>query len=282
MDDQAEFNRTYDARNSVSDFDGLMRHFASASAALRERIPGPRDVAYGPHRDEVLDIFPGGGPKAPIHLFIHGGYWRMLTKNECSLYAGAMAPAGATVLVNTYSLAPSVSLDVIVRQCQAAVAWAYRNADSFGGDRDRIFVSGHSAGGHLAGMMLTTDWAGDYGLPADVLKGVTCVSGLFDLRPVRRAFMNDWLQLDQMEAERNSPILHKIHHPCPVVLSWGENDPKAFRTDGATFHDHLAALGVPVRVVPMPGHHHFSVADAMADPATPLAQALIRQMGLGG
>jgi arylformamidase len=280
MDDLAAFNHTYDARASVPDFDALMRHFVTASQALRDRIPGPRNVAYGPHRDEVLDIFPGGDGKSPIHLFIHGGYWRMLTKDECSLYAGAMAPAGATVLVNTYSLAPSVTLDVIVRQCQAAVAWAYKNADAIGGDRDRIFVSGHSAGGHLAGMMLTTDWAGDYGLPADVLKGVTCVSGLFDLRPVRRAFMNDWLQLDQAEAERNSPILRKVHHPCPVVLSWGEHDPLAFRTDGAQFHKHLEALGVPVQTVPMPGHHHFSVADAMADPATPLARALLHQMGL--
>lgn len=279
--DQAAFDKTYDARASVTDFDGLMRHFATASAALRERIPGPRNVAYGPHRDEVLDIFPGkGNGKRPIHLFIHGGYWRMLTKDECALYAGAMAPAGATVLVNTYSLAPSCTLDVIVRQCQAAVAWAYRNAESIGGDRDRIYVSGHSAGGHLTGMMLTTDWAGEYGLPADVLKGVTAVSGLFDLRPVQRAFMNEWLQLDQREAERNSPILRRIHHPCPVILSWGGDDPQAFHTDGDKFHDHLKGLGIPVQKIVMPGLHHFAIADAMADRSSALAQAMIRQMGL--
>lgn len=278
--DQAQLNKSLNARESVKDFDAYARGFTADSERVRKNIPGPRNVQYGPHADEVLDIFPAPKKGGPIHLFIHGGYWRMLTKNENSYAADVLAPAGANVLVNTYSLCPGVTLDVIVRQCQASIAWAYHNAASFGGDPNRIFVSGHSAGGHLAAMMLATDWAGTYGLPADVLKGVTCVSGIFDMRPMRLAFTNEWLQLGDAETDRNSPILHMPKHKAPTIVSWGGSDPEMFHIQGKEYIAALKAHGVPVTYVDMPVFDHFAVFNQVMKKDSPLTQAMLKQMGL--
>ena len=180
---QAELDEALNARGTAPDFDEVLRRYDEDSARVRARFKGTLGIAFGPSADETLDIFPAERAGAPIQLFIHGGYWRILTRTENSFAAEALVPAGATVVVINYALAPHVSLDEIVRQCRAAIAWTWKNARSFGADPDRLFISGHSAGGHLVGMMLATDWERDFGAPADVVKGATAVSGLYDLTP---------------------------------------------------------------------------------------------------
>jgi autotransporter passenger strand-loop-strand repeat protein len=135
------------------------------------------DLSYGTHPGERLDIFPAQAAGAPVNIFVHGGYWHRLDKADFSFVARAFRPAGAATVVINYALMPSVDMDELVRQCRAAVAWTWLNAPSFGSDPDRLYVSGHSAGGHLTAMLLATDWA-SFGCPADVVKGGVAISGL--------------------------------------------------------------------------------------------------------
>lgn len=278
---QAELDEALNARGTAPDFDAVLRRYDEDSARVRARFKGKLGVAFGPSSDETLDVFPAQRPNAPIHLFIHGGYWRLLTRTENSFAAEALVPAGATVVVINYALAPSVTLDEIVRQCRASIAWTWKNARSFGADPDRIFISGHSAGGHLVGMMLATDWERDFGVPPDVVKGATAVSGLYDLRPVRKSFVNEWLKLDEAGAVRNSPLLNLPKHGCPLIVSYGERDTAEFRRQSDEYLAAWRAKGHPGLYVDMPGFHHFDVMNEIANPASALARAVFQQMGLG-
>lgn len=280
--DQAELDRAYSARAPIGDkFEKVyLPGFTTLSEAARKALPVRRDIAYGPHRDEVCDVFPAARPGAPLMLYLHGGYWRMLTKDENSFVATALAPAGATVMVNTYSLCPDVHLDIIVHQCRAFIAWAWKNAGFYNADPNRIYISGHSAGGHLVGMMLSTDWARDYGLPADVIKGAVAISGLFDLKPLARAFTGEWLQIAPNAVARNSPAKLAPKSKCPVIMAVGADESPGFLSQTEIYTKHLKASGVPVTEVPLPGHDHFSAWNEVMDPSRPLTKAVLKMMGL--
>ena len=155
----------------------------------------------------------------------------------------ALGPvAGGVHLLNVnYSLAPKVRLDEIVRQIRAAVAWTYHNAPGFGGDRERIYISGHSAGGHLSAMALATDWAGEYGLPAQVLKGGFMISGLYDLRPLRYSFVQPALQLDGDQVSRLSPLFAIPKRDAEAVITVGGAEPGEFPASVAGIPRRLAA-----------------------------------------
>jgi arylformamidase len=280
--DQAALDTAYDAMGSVADFDGYLTAYDTNSARARELFASAREVAYGPHRDQRLDVFRATdqATPAPVNLFIHGGYWRRLTKDESGFPALGLAPAGATVMANNYSLCPDVHLDVIVRQCRDAVAWAYENAAAHGGDPERLYISGHSAGGHLVAMMLATDWAGDYGLPADVIKGAAAISGLFDLRPLRHTAPQEWLQLSEAAAERNSPFLHLPTHKCPMIVAYGADDPPGFHEQSEAYIAALRGHGVAAATDVLPGLDHFAAGNVLMDAENPVTKAIIAQMGL--
>ena len=149
-------------------------------------------------------------------MFIHGGYWQALDRKDFSFVAERLVEAGAAVALVGYDLAPAVDMDTIVGQIRAAIAWLYRNADAHGFDPDRICLAGHSAGGHLAAMALATDWTA-FGLPADLVKGVCAISGVFDLEPIRLCYLNEVVRLDAEQARRNSPVLLP---PQTAARSW--------------------------------------------------------------
>jgi arylformamidase len=138
-------------------------------------------------------------------------------------------------VVTNYALCPAVTIDEVVRQTRAAVAWAYRNARSFGGDPERLHVAGHSAGGHLVAMVLATDWPGDYGLPADIIKGATAISGLFDLAPFPYTFLQPKVQLTWDQVRRNSPILHLPATAPPLLVAYGEDETAEFKRQSEDF-----------------------------------------------
>lgn len=279
--DREALDREYDNRGKVTDSADYLAWYPRESAAARGELACRLDVPYGPSPAETLDVFPApGAPPAPIQVFIHGGYWRALDKADFSYVARAFRPAGAATVVINYGLIPSVDMDELVRQCRAAVAWVYRRARSFGGDPERIFVSGHSAGGHLVAMLMATDWPAFAGLPADLVKGGCGISGLYDLEPIRLCFLNETLTLTLEQARRHSPVHLAPIGPSPLLLPVGG-------LEGPEYHrqtDDLAAAwrrhGLAMEVMAMPGLHHFSIVAQLNDPSSELSRAVLRQMGL--
>ena len=280
--DQTALDKAYSARTGIEEkFDKeYLPGFASLSEAARAKLPCRLDVQYGPHRDEVCDAFPAARPGAPLMCYLHGGYWRMLTKSENSFVATALQPAGATVMVNTYSLAPGVHIDVIVQQCRAFIAWAYRNAGFYNADPRRLYISGHSAGGQLVGMMLATDWERDYGLPNGIIKGAAAISGIFDMVPMARAFTNEWLQLGPAAIQRNSPLRLDVKVKCPTIVAVGGGEVPGFLTQSAAYVEYLRSKGQPVELVDLPGLDHFAAWNEVMDPKRPLTKAVLKMMGL--
>jgi arylformamidase len=269
---QAEIDAQYDVERSVPDFTVYARHYVDESRLARHRLRCTLDVPYGPTRDETLDIFPAGAPGAPVFVFIHGGYWRMLSSKEFSCVALGLHELGITTVVVNYALCPKVSIDEITRQMRAAVAWVLRRIDRHGGDPARVVLGGHSAGGHLTAMCLQTDWAGDYGLPTDPLAGAVMISGLFDLRPLRWSNMQPMLQLDDGVIRRNSPLFHVRRCATPALISWGGDEPGEFRRQSDDFLAAWQAAGNRARRWPQAGRNHFDAIYGFEDARSPLAQ----------
>jgi arylformamidase len=225
----AEIDAQYDAEKSVPDFMIYAQHYIEESERVRKKLRCKLNVAYGQTVEETLDIFPADHPDAPVFVFIHGGYWRSLSSREFSCVALGLHALGITTVVVNYALAPKVSIDEISRQARAAVAWVLRNIAQHGGDPTRVVVGGHSAGGQLTAMCLTTDWAGDYGLTAHSVRGAVMVSGIFDLEPLRFSNLQPQLQLDDGVIRRNSPLFHVSPSPTPMLVAWGADESSEIR-----------------------------------------------------
>jgi arylformamidase len=259
--DQAELDAAYDVENSVPDFTIYANKFMADSEAADAAVPNKRlGVPYGPTLMENLDIFmpQSKAGKAPIVVFIHGGYWKSLTSRVFSMVATGPVAAGMCVVNVTYALCPEVEIGEIVRQIRAAVAWTARNADNFGGDPDRIIVSGHSAGGHLTATTLLTDWD-RYGLPTDVVKGGFAISGLFDLEPLAYSFMQPALRITGDTILRYSPQRNVVPVATPLAIAWGTAEPDAFSGQSKNFATAWSAAGNRCGVFTLEGANHFEV-----------------------
>jgi arylformamidase len=280
---QEELDAQYNLRNTVPDFEGYVRLYQQQSRRAREDLDRRLDVPFGPTLAEHLDVFPAAGPGAPILVFIHGGYWHRFSSKDFSFVARGPVSAGVATVVTNYALCPRVTVGEIVRQSRAAVAWVHGNAQSFGGDPDRIHVAGHSAGGHLAAMLLCTDWEDDYGMPPDIVKGTTPISGLFDLAPFPYTYLQPKLQLTWGEVLRNSPILHvpdAPDHTPPLIVTYGEDETAELRRQSEDFLAAWRERGLEGRLLPQPGKNHFTAIDDFLDASSPLCAAILEQMGV--
>jgi arylformamidase len=282
--DRAALDAQYNNRARVPEFAQYLARWKRDSALARARLlaSGARlDVAYGPKPGERMDIFPAtsgpAGGKPPVLAFFHGGYWRALDKSDFSFPAQAYATAGITYVSVNYSLTPEVGIGEIVRQARAALAWLYRNPNVHGGDNGRLYVCGHSAGGQLAPMVLSTDWAAQ-SLPENLVKGAIAISGLFDLEPVRLCYLDEGMGLNEGLVRENSPI-HQIppanRRVGPLILCVGGKESPEYHRQQADYARKWARTQAPARVVEAPGQDHFSIADRFADAASPLFQATL-------
>ena len=280
-----ELDAQYDIEASVPDFGMYVEQFIARSAAARAGIAAELDVPYGPTLAETFDVFPGAGPAPaagrPALLFVHGGYWKVTTSKEWSYVATGLVERGVTVVVENYALCPGVTVREIVRQHRAAFTRLYRDAATFGVDRSRIVVAGHSAGGHAVASLVGTDWAGEYGLPAAPIAGVVGVSGVYDLRPLPRTFLAPYLGLDAGEAVALSPQLHLPATLPPTVIAHGTAETDEFVRQSCDYAASLQAAGFPVEAMALP-RNHFDVLDDLADADGPLARAVARLAGVEG
>jgi arylformamidase len=283
--DQDTLDREYSPRSCIDDIDVYLDEYARASkAAKSDALKGnacDADQRYGPGAEETLDLFlPAERGSAPLHVFIHGGYWQLLSKDESCFAAPMFQQHGSLFAALNYTLAPQQTLTGIVEENRRAITWLYQNADDWGFDRERIYLSGHSAGAHLAMMMLQTDWP-KFGLPQDVIKGVCAVSGVFDLEPVRLSYVNDVLGMDTGEAERNSPIRHSVTNLCPVIFAYGDNETNEFKRQTDEYGTVLQDAGIPVTLREIADRNHFDVILDLADADSWLSRQVFSQMGIG-
>jgi arylformamidase len=195
-------------------------------------------------------------------VFVHGGYWHRLDKSDSSFIARAFQPSGVAVVVINYALIPTVDIDELVRQCRASIAWVHRHAASFGGDPSRIFVSGHSAGGHLAAMLMSTDW-----------------SAFAGLEPIRLSYLNEVLKLTPESARLCSPVHCPPQRSGPLLLAVGGLEGPEYHRQGEELAAVWRTRRLPCQALDMPGHHHFSILAELEDPGTTLSRLLLRQMG---
>jgi arylformamidase len=278
--DAAFLSREYNNRQLFPDHAQHFARWAEGSARARGTMICFLDRAYGGSPAETLDIFPARKGDGSALVFIHGGYWRSLDKKDFSYLAPAWVDAGVSLVVVNYALCPAVTIERIVQQLLAASAWLYRHAGDYGMDEDRLFVSGHSAGGHLAAMMLAALWpVYDRALPRDLYKGALAVSGIYDLRPLVQV---DWLQgdlrLDDAAALKLSPAYLPPATRAPLTLAVGGLESSEFKRQNALLAQRWKSI--LARDVPMPGKDHFTVVDGLADRASPLFAATRRMMGL--
>jgi arylformamidase len=277
---QAQIDAMYNAAAAVPDSAGHVQRYVEHSRRARETLPCRLDIPYGPTLDETLDIVPAAQPGAPVFVFIHGGYWRAFTSKEFSCVALGLQPLGISTVVINYSLCPKVSVDEITRQARAALAWVLKNIGAHGGDASRVAVGGHSAGGHLTAMCLQTDWAGEYGLPADPLAAAVLVSGLYDLRPLRYSYLQPQIQLDEGIVQRCSPIFGVRACKTPALITWGDAESSEFARLSTTYHAAWHAAGNVGETLAQSGANHFSAVDGFEDPASPLCRWLADRLGV--
>jgi len=278
--DQAELDRQYDQRAWAPNAVEVIERYATKSNNVRARLGSPRTFAYGKTPAETLDVYPADRRDAPMHVFIHGGAWRSLSKHESAFAAETFVNAGAHFVAVDFALLPEVSLAEMVDQVRRAVAWIYSNAEQLGGDRERLFLSGHSSGGHLAAVILTTDWPGQFSLPATVIKGGLCVSGIYDLHPVRLSTRNAYVRLGVGMEREFSPCRFVDHLACPVVLAHGEFESDEFKRQSRTFASLIERTGRDVRLIEGRGLNHFEIIETLAEPTGLLGRIAIAQMQL--
>lgn len=273
-----DLDKGYNARASVASFEDEYAALVALSRAAQRDLPVIADLVFDPETSMALDLYgsdPGGAPR-PVLLWIHGGYWRFGTKADNAFAAPGLAAAGVAVAVMDYGLAPETSLAEIVRQTRQAVAWLAAEGAGYGLDTRRIHVAGSSAGGHLAAMTLAAGWQAPLGLPERIIGAVLGLSGLYDLRPLRRTEVNGWLGLDDAAAAALSPMdrIPKASD-ARLLLSVGGLETPAFQDQTRQFAAAWRAAGHDAAVIPMPGFNHFDISGDLARPDSALVGPLM-------
>jgi arylformamidase len=280
--DQAALDKAYDQGPWAPNAAYLGKRRVALSEQTRKRLGPPKRFRYGATDLQGLDLFPTKRSNAPVNVYIHGGAWRAGTAATVAYYAELFVNAGAHYIALDFNNVLELDGDLLAmaQQVRAGVAWVYKNAASFGGDPNRIYVSGHSSGGHLAGVTLVTDWQKDFGVPADMIKGALLSSGMYDLKPVRLSARGKYVKFtDEMEhALSTQRHLAKIN--CPVVCTYGTLETPEFQRQSRDFAAAMKAAGKPIELLVGPEYNHFEIMDTLASPYGLCGRAVLEQMKL--
>lgn len=280
--DQKELDDAYSQEVYAPNRDIILKRCRRNSELARERLGNPKRFPYGPTPAEALDVFTTKSANAPIMIYIHGGAWRAGSASLYAYQAETFVHAGAHYVVPDFNNVGEVggSLLPMVDQIRRSVVWVYKNAKQFGGDADRIYVSGQSSGGHLAGVLLTTDWQKDFGVSADIIKGGVPASGMFDLKPVRLSIRSSYVKFtDEME-EKLSPERHLDKLVAPIALVYGSLETPEFQRQSRDFAAAVKAASKPVSLSLMEGYNHFEVMEALGNPYSLFGRAALDIMKL--
>ena len=280
--DQKALDRAYNQAAYAANREQLIARRDSTSRAALARLAPPRRVPYGDGAIERLDIYRTKKDGAPIFVFIHGGAWRAGRAENFATPAEMLLAAGAHYVVPDFSHVQDVdgSLLVMADQVRRAVAWVWRNAVSFGGDAGRLYVGGQSSGGHLAAVALTTDWPRAFDLPANLIKGGLCISGMYDLLPVSLSARNDYVKFDDTTIAELSPLRHLDRLTAPLVVAYGTCETPEFQRQARDFAAAVEAAGKPVRLIVGEHYNHFELPETLSNPYGLLGRAALEMIGL--
>ncbi len=280
--DQVELDAAYDQSVYEPNLDQIRARFTSNSELVRSRIGQPQRFAYGSTEIEKLDIYRTKLSKASVFVFIHGGAWRSGRAKDYGFLAELFVTAGAHCVVPDFVWVQDAGgrLMPMAEQVRRSIAWVYKNAASFGGDPHYVYVGGHSTGGHLAGVGLTTDWNKDFGLPSDMIRGGVCISGMYDLKPVRLSARSSYVKFDDATEEALSPQRHIGNLQTPLIVAFGTLETPEFQRQAREFAAAVKSAGKPVELIVGDNYAHMEMGESLANPYGLMGRAVLRQMNL--
>ena len=271
-----QLNDQYNNRLHVPDFATYLERWDKLSAATREKHAFVKDLKYGDHARECLDIFSSGKPESKVLVFIHGGYWQLFDKTKFHFVADAFLSHGITTVLINYPLAPAATMDEMVASCRNAMRWLQQNLAAFNADPKQVYIAGHSAGAHLAAMLMDEEWA--KGIPYRI-RGICAISGLFDLIPVALSYVNEALHMDKEMAIRNSPVKVLPTQRCALLVAVGAAETEEFKDQSRKLYDRWKKEEVSIDLIELSGLNHFSILDSLVDENALLYKAIIKLMG---
>jgi arylformamidase len=279
--DQTALDACYDQANWATNAALVNKRNNAASDDARKRMPPAQRVAYGSGAMEHLDIFRTARANAPVFVFVHGGAWKANTSSRHAYMAEPFVAAGAHAVLVDFDGVEDVegSLLTVIDQVRRAVAWVYANAASFGGDRTRIHVAGHSSGAHLTGCALVTDWSA-YGAPHDIIAGALVCSGMYELDPVALSARRLYVNFDAKTIAQLSSQRHIERIAFPVIVAYGTEESPEFQRQNRDYAAALQAAGKPATLLVGQGYNHFEMPETLGNPYGLLGHAMCAQMGL--
>jgi len=280
--DQLELDAAYDQDYYEPLGGQIYARLVTNSDAVRARLGAPRRVSYGPSEIERLDIYRTDRAKAPIFVFIHGGSWIVGSAAEAGYAAEMFVKAGAHYIAPDFATVKETGGDLgaMAAQVRRAIAWVYKNAATFDGDPDRLYIGGHSSGGHLCGVALVTDWEKDFGIPPTIVKGGLCVSGMYEMTPVRLSYRNSFVKFTDAMADAMSSRRHIGRLVAPVTVAYGSLETPEFQRQSRDFAAAVKAAGKPVQLIEAQNYSHASMADCLGSPYAPAGRAALALMQL--
>jgi arylformamidase len=272
---QEQLNNQYNNRLHVPCYTDYFERWERLSKQTEKENTIIKNIFFGDHPEECLDIFPVENSPAKTIVFIHGGYWHLLDKKMFYFLAPTFLQHNITTVFINYPLAPAASMDMIVSSCSKAILWLHDNIMRFNGNPSAMYVLGHSAGGHLASMLMVDD-------DTNFLKGVISLSGLFRLEPIVLSYINDTLHMDIDMAKRNSPLNLEPVNARPLLLATGENETDEFKAQSMELYNSWRNQQGSVKLLKVPGKNHYSILDAVTEKGSLLQSAIFHLMGIKG
>ena len=280
--DQQELDASYDQLAYEPFLRQITTRLASNSKAMRARIGAPERESYGPSAAEGLDIYRTKRTNAPIFVFIHGGAWLGGAAKDYGYPAELFVNAGAHYVAVDFIAIKEAGgdLGVMAKQVRSAVAWVHKNAAKFGGDPARLYVGGHSSGGHLCGVVLVTDWQKEFGLPPDIIKGGLCMSGMYEMKPVALSARRNYVKFTDAMENSMSAIRHIDQLHAPITVTYGTFETPDFQRQSREFAAAVKAVGKPVQLIEAPNYAHLEMCESLGNPYGANGRAALEMMKL--
>jgi len=278
--DHETLEREYSPSSCIDNIMVFIKMYIDESRAAHRSLKDimKANIKYGPEKRSNMDMFiPINDEPLPIHVFIHGGYWQELSKNESAFAAPNFVDHNIIFIAFDYTLAPEANLFEIVDQTRRGIISIIKKAASFDGDPNNVTISGSSAGGHLVAEVLSTNWK-EYGFDECPVKGALCLSGVFDLEPIVDTYVNDPLKMTKEDAHNLSPLYHVPDHSCPIIFTVGENETSEFHRQTQEYMEACNEKGIETSYIEMTRINHFDIALELNKKDSPLFQAVLKQI----